>query len=180
MIVSAIVGAAASAAGAIGGAMKAKKARQSLENRRIDNEAWYNRRMNEDATQKADAQRLLQRTEDAIRERNKSMAGTQAVMGGTEESVSAAKAANTAAMADTASQIAAAGANRKDSIEQTYLQRKDNIQAAQDEMNAQEAQNFAQAIQGVGSAVGSIADAAIGSAGSSASKTPKTTKKTKV
>lgn len=163
MIVGAAIGAASSIAGAIMGHKQAKKQKQALENQRISNEAWYNRRMNEDATQRADAQRVLQKTEDAIRERNKSAAGAQSVMGGTEESLSATKAANASAMADAASQIAAAGANRKDAIESQYMERRDNIANKQMDIQNQEASNFANAVKGVGSAVGSLVEAGIGS-----------------
>ena len=66
-------------------------------------------------------------TNDLIRQRNRAAAGTQAVMGGTEESVAATKAANANALADTAAQIAVAGANRKDNIESQYITRKGAI-----------------------------------------------------
>lgn len=144
------------------GHKQAKKQKQALENQRISNEAWYNRRMNEDATQRADAQRVLQKTEDAIRERNKSAAGAQSVMGGTEESLSATKAANASAMADAASRIAAAGSDRKDAIESKYMERRDDITSKQMDMQDQEATNFANAVKGVGSAVGSLVEAGIG------------------
>lgn len=162
MIVGAAISAASSIAGAVMGAHKARKQRRALELQKKNNEAWYNRRMNEDATQRADAQRVLQRTEDAIRERNKSAAGTQSVMGGTEESLSATKAANASAMADAASQIAAAGADRKDSIEARYMDRQDTIANQEAKMAGAEQENFAKAVQGVGSAIGNIADSAIG------------------
>lgn len=162
MIVGAAIGAASQIAGAIMGHKQAKKQKQALENQRISNEAWYNRRMNEDATQRADAQRVLQKTEDAIRERNKSAAGAQSVMGGTEESLSATKAANASAMADAASRIAAAGSDRKDAIESKYMERRDDITSKQMDMQGQEATNFANAVKGVGSAVGSLVEAGIG------------------
>ena len=83
---------------------------------------WYNRNYYEDATQRADAQELLRYTADQVRRRNKAAAGAQAVMGGTEESLAAEKAANGRAMADVAGRIAAAGASRKDSVDAAYLE----------------------------------------------------------
>lgn len=83
---------------------------------------WYDRNYNMDTTQRADAQQLLNYTAEQIKKRNKAAAGTQAVMGGTEESVATEKQANNSAMAEVASKIAAAGASRKDNIDQTYIQ----------------------------------------------------------
>ena len=91
------------------------------------NEDWYNRRYNESATQMADAQRLLSMTEDSIRRRNRAAEGKAALMGGTDESIEEARAANAAAYADTASRIAAAGQKRKDEIEDQYLERASDI-----------------------------------------------------
>ncbi|MBQ9636751.1 MAG: hypothetical protein IJV36_02490 [Prevotella sp.] len=83
---------------------------------------WYDRNYNEDTTQRADAQRLLNYTAEQIKQRNKRAAGTQAVMGGTEESVAAEKEANSKALAEAASSIAASGVSRKDSIDAAYQQ----------------------------------------------------------
>lgn len=116
-----------SAVGGIFGGISAskamKKVRNNLQERQQANEAWYNRRYNEDATQRADAQRILTRTEDAIRNRNRQAAATQAVVGGTEESVAAAKAAGNQVLADATAQIAANAEARKDQIEQNFQQR---------------------------------------------------------
>lgn len=122
-----LVGAGLSAVGGIFGGISAskamKKVRNNLQERMQANEAWYNRRYNEDATQRADAQRILTRTEDAIRNRNRQAAATQAVVGGTEESVAAAKAAGNQVLADATAQIAANAEARKDQIEQNFQQR---------------------------------------------------------
>lgn len=122
-----LVGAGLSAVGGIFGGISAskamKKVRNNIQERQQTNEAWYNRRYNEDATQRADAQRILTRTEDAIRDRNRQTAATQAVMGGTEESVAAAKAAGNQVLADATAQIAANAEARKDQIEQNFQQR---------------------------------------------------------
>lgn len=134
-----------------------KKARRMVERQIKDNQAWYDRRYNEDATQRADAQRIMAKTEESIRNRNRAAAGAQAVMGGTQESVAAAKAANNEALADATSRIAAAGDRRKDQIEQQYQQ---NKQALTDKLGAFEtgrANAIAQAVKGVAGAAGNIA-----------------------
>ena len=112
-IIGSAIGGALGIGGSIFGGISAskamKKVKKNLEGQMKDNQDWYDRRYNEDATQRADAQRILTITNDNIRQRNKAAAGAQAVMGGTEESVAAAKAMNNQALADATSQIAVAG-----------------------------------------------------------------------
>ena len=120
MIGSIIGGALNIGASIFGGIKQAKamkKVQKNLQNQMAENQNWYDRRYNEDATQRADAQRLITMTEESIKNRNKQAAGSAAVMGGTEESVAAAKAANNGALADTMSQIAVNAEQRKDAIE---------------------------------------------------------------
>lgn len=156
-----LIGGAMKIGGSIFGGIKAsqamKRVEKNLNQQMQDNQNWYDRRYNEDATQRADAQRMLAMTNQAIKERNKAAAGTQAVMGGTEESVAATKAANASALADTAAQIAVAGANRKDDIENKYIANKANINKQLNDMQTQKANNIVNAVNGVSSAANDIA-----------------------
>ena len=102
-IIGAGVGAAASIFGGISASKAIKKMKANLEAQRKKNQDWYDQRYNEDATQRADAQRILTKTEEAFRNRNRAAQGAAAVMGGTEESVAATKAANSQALADATS-----------------------------------------------------------------------------
>lgn len=143
--------------GGISASKAAKKAKKSVEEQRRKNQDWYDRRYNEDATQRADAQRILTMTEESIKNRNQQAAGAAAVMGGTDESVAAAKAANNQALADATSQIAAQADARKDNIEATYMQN-DNAFAQQlQQIELGKAQAVSQAVQGVADAGSSIA-----------------------
>lgn len=163
-----MIGAIISAAAAIGSSIysgvrsaKAAKAKQkALNKQKAENEAWYQRRYNEDPTQRADAQRLLRLTEDKIRQSNQAAQGTQAVVGGSEASVAATKEANAKALSDTMSDIAARGEARKDQIEASYMQRKqalDSQQANYDEERANnETQAVASGLQGISQAAGAI------------------------
>ena len=150
------------AAGAIGGGIAARKAAREankrLEQQLQDNQDWYDRRYNEDATQLADAQRLITMTKESIKNRNKQAAGAAAVIGGTTESVAAAKAANNAILADTVSQIAADAASRKDSIESQYMTNKANTVAQQNAISQQKAKAITDAIGGVANAAADIAN----------------------
>ena len=77
-----LIGAAVGAAGSIFGGISASKAmkrmKENVEAQRKANQDWYDRRYNEDATQRADAQRILTQTEQSIKNRNQQAAGAQA------------------------------------------------------------------------------------------------------
>ena len=155
-LIGSAIGAAGSIFGGISASKAMKKMKRNVEAQRKKNQDWYDRRYNEDATQRADAQRILTQTEESIKQRNRAAAGSAAVMGGTDESVAAAKAANNQALADATSQIAAQAEARKDNIEATYLQ---NDNAFAEQLNAIErgkAQAIAGAVQGVANAAKSI------------------------
>lgn len=162
-LIGSIAGGALGAAGSIFGGISARKAmrrvKKNLQAQKEANQNWYDRRYNEDATQRADAQRILTQTEESIRNRNRQAAGAQAVMGGTDESTAAAKAANAQALADATSQIAVNAENRKDQIEQTYQQRDSQINEALNNLEINKAQAISQAVQGVAKAGAGIAGA---------------------
>lgn len=162
-LIGSIAGGALGAAGSIFGGISASKAmrrvKKNLQAQKEANQNWYDSRYNEDATQRADAQRILTQTEESIRNRNRQAAGAQAVMGGTDESTAVAKAANAQALADATSQIAVNAENRKDQIEQTYQQRDSQINEALNNLEMNKAQAISQAVQGVAKAGAGIAGA---------------------
>lgn len=155
-----IIGSAMGAVGSIFGGLSAakamKKMRRSVDAQRKKNQDWFDRRYNEDTTQRADAQRILMQTEESIRNRNRQAAGTAAVMGGTEESVAAEKAANSQVLADATAQIAANADAHKDNIEATYMAN-DNAFAEQlNQIQQGKAQAISGAVQGLAGLAGSI------------------------
>lgn len=113
-----------------------KKQQELVNEQKRENQDWFDRRYNEDVTQRADAQAMLTRTADKIREQNRAAAGAQAVMGGTEEAAAAAKAANAKTLADATSAIAAAGADRQDKIEGTYRGRQHQLDGEMRQLEA--------------------------------------------
>ncbi|MCM1356410.1 MAG: hypothetical protein NC212_08405 [Staphylococcus sp.] len=160
-ILGGAIGAGLGAVGSIFGGISASKAMKRVKNnlneqRRV-NQDWYDRRYNEDATQRADAQAMLTKTEESIRNRNRQAAGVQAVMGGTEESVAAAKAANNQAIAGVASDIAVNAERRKDAIDSQYQAKDDALQQQLNDLEINKARNTAQAISGVAQAGANIA-----------------------
>ena len=155
-----LIGAAVGAAGSIFGGISASKAmkrmKKNVEEQRQKNQDWYDRRYNEDATQRADAQAILTRTEESIRNRNQQASGAQAVMGGTDESVAAAKEANNKALADATTNIAVNADARKDAIEQQYQENDRNLVNQLNQIEQGKAQAVTQAMQGVTSAAGQM------------------------
>ncbi|MBD5201806.1 MAG: hypothetical protein HDS81_00610 [Bacteroidales bacterium] len=160
-VIGAAIGGALGIGGSIFGGISAskaiKKVKQNIENRVRQNQNWYDRRYNEDATQRADAQRILTMTSDNIRQRNRAAAGAQAVTGGTEESVAATKAANNQALADAASQIAAYGDRRKDQIESQYHQNNSELNDKLNNLEQAKASEVSKAVEGVATAGSNMA-----------------------
>lgn len=155
-----IAGGVLGAAGSIFGGVKASKAmkrmKRNLEEQKRENQAWFDRRYNENATQRADAQQAISLMREEMNKRNQAAAGAQAVMGGTEESLAAAKAANNQALADATAQIAVNGERRKDAVEQQYQQRDAQLDDALNNLEVGKAQAIGQAVQGVAQAAGNL------------------------
>lgn len=157
-MIGSIIGAGLKVGAGIFGGIKASQAmrevKRNLQKQMQENQDWYDRRYNEDATQRADAQRLLTMTADSIRQRNEQAAGAQAVMGGTEESVAAARAANNQALTDTMSNIASTADQRKAQIENQYMSTKADINNKLNALSQEKAKAISAAVSGVADAAG--------------------------
>lgn len=160
-MIGAIVGAAAaigsSIAGGINAARQRRKMRRDLQRRQDENLEWYKRNYNEDATLRADAQQAINTAAEAAKDRTRRARGVQSVVGGTDEALAAREAANSEAIARTASNIAAEAADRKDKIEENYLNRRDALADKQQQMREQNAQDIAEATTNTISAAGTLA-----------------------
>ena len=170
-MIGALIGAGLGLASSIAGGIANRKARrkqeQMLAQQQRENQAWYDRRYNEDPTKRADTVRLLTQMQEQIKNRNRAAKGRQAVMGGTEDSTTAVKEANNKTLADTTSQIVAANEARKDAIEQQYQQNKRSIQGQQMQMEAEKSADTANVVAGVAGTAANIAaalDAGMGGA----------------
>lgn len=159
-MIGSIIGGAMKIGGAVaGGVMGAKSARKQarmIAEEKSKNQAWFDRRYNEDSTQRADAQAAITRMRDVMKERTS--AGEAAVMGGTEESVAAEKEAQNKALAETTSNIVVNGEARKDSIEAQYQSRDAQLGQMQLDAERQKAASMAGAISGVAGVGGGIAE----------------------
>ena len=160
-MIGALIGAGLSIASSIAGGIANRKARrkqeQMLAQQQRENQAWYDRKYNEDPTKRADTVRLLTQMQEQIKNRNRAAKGRQAVMGGTEDSTTAVKEANNKTLADTTSQIVAANEARKDNIEQQYQQNKRSIQGQQMQMEAEKSADTANVAAGVAGTAANIA-----------------------
>lgn len=160
-MIGALIGAGLGLASSIAGGIANRKARrkqeQMLAQQQRENQAWYDRRYNEDPTKRADTVRLLTQMQEQIKNRNRAAKGRQAVMGGTEDSTTAVKEANNKTLADTTSQIVAANEARKDAIEQQYQRNKRSIQGQQMQMEAEKSADTANSVAGVAGTASNIA-----------------------
>lgn len=162
-MIGSLVGAGLKAVGSIVGGISAskaaKKAKGIVEQQQRENQDWYNKRYNEDATQRADAQRILTRTEEAIKNRNREIAGRSAVMGGDDARVAQEKALNAQAMADATSNIVVLGEARKDNIEQQYLKTNSSLNSQLANIELKKANAIADATKGMVGVAGDIQNA---------------------
>lgn len=163
-LIGAGLGLASSIAGGIANRKARQKQEQMIAQQQKENQAWYDRKYNEDPTKRADTVRLLTQMQEQIKNRNKAAKGRQAVMGGTEDSTTAVKEANNKTLADTTSQIVAANDARKDNIENQYRARNSQLQGQQMSLEAEKAADTANAVAGVAGTAANIA-AAVDSGG---------------
>ena len=163
MAIGTIIGAGLGALGSIFGGIKAsqamRKVKDNINAEKADNEACNKAEYYNDATQRGEAQRAIEKKMEEVRKRNQQARATQAVTGGTDASVAAEKAANNQAVAETMASIAADAANRKDEIQQQYRQTKSALNANLNNMELNKAQAITQATQGVVGAGSKIAEA---------------------
>ena len=161
--VGAAIGVASSLLNAgLGAASAAKQRREEqreYERQKAENRNWYNRRYNEDATQRADAQRALTRVNAEYKKRTQAAAGKKAIVGGTDASQAAVQQANSEAMGNALADITARADAKKDATEQSYRQR-------EHQLDAQNAASIANAEAAKRTAIAQAATGAINAAAS--------------
>lgn len=139
MLLTSIIGGAGALGSAIYGAISSSKAnnqaRKLIQEQRDDNRRWYDTKMNQDYTLRADVQNALTRQRELLDEQMKRANANKIVGGGSDESAALAKDSANKSVAEATADIAAAGANYKDNVEQQYR--------AQDAaLNQQQAQSY--------------------------------------
>ena len=141
-------------AGLVGGFMSANKMRKayknyikSLEKQKDEAADMYMRNYSQDATMRSDAQRLLNMTDEASRQRNREADATNAVMGGgTAAQQAAIMQANANASADVAGRINTMADARKNAAEAQYTATKQSLDNKINDAKLQRGQQQAQSI----------------------------------
>lgn len=126
-ILGGAIGLGSSIFGGIKSAQQMQKAEDELRAQRRKNQAWYDRRYNEDYLQTAEAQHMLTEARNEARRQIDAARGAAAVSGNTDVNVNGAYNAANAGLAGTAANIAAQGTARKDAVEGQYLKRDQDI-----------------------------------------------------
>ena len=140
----------------IGGLSASSAAREAERRQRAleaKEDAWYNRRYNEDYLDTAAGQNLVRRARQMYDRNIKRAQGAAAVTGGTDASVQQAKDSANQAMGDTIANIAASDQSRKAQVDNMHRQAES--QFAQMDMNRElnRAQNITNAAQAASNAM---------------------------
>lgn len=154
-MVGEIIGTAVQVGKSIYGAVKSsqanKRAEDLIRSQRDENRKWYEEKMSEDYTQRADVQNILRKQRDLFDEQYKRARATNLVAGGTDESLALQQAQANEAMGETMSNIAAQSTSYKEAVENQYR----NQDAALNQQQAQLEQNKANAIASAAGQMGS-------------------------
>ena len=138
--------------GGIQAARAAAKQRKSAKQEMAANNNYLAKKYYEDATQRADAQAVINSMKESLASANRNQAGMNAVMGASNEVVAAQKQAASNAIADTMQSINAAAVQQKDNLES-------NVRAQNAALNEQIRNSYgqqAQAIQNMAQQVGNV------------------------
>lgn len=123
-MIATLIGAGLAVGSSLWGGYKAsqaaKKANRQIANQRAANQAWFNRRYNEDYADTAAGQRLITQAKDYAKDNWKKAQGASRVGGATDESAAAAKEAGNKMVGNTIASIAGADTARKDRIDAQY------------------------------------------------------------
>ena len=164
-MVGTIIGAAAQVGSSIYGAIKSsqasKRAEQLIQNQRDENRKWYEEKMAEDYTRRADVQNLLRKQKELFNDQYKNARSTNVVAGGTDESLALQKAAANEAVGETMADVAAQATDYKESVEQQYRETDAALNQQQVAVEQNKAQQIANAAGQIGSAVGGLMTGAV-------------------
>lgn len=178
-MIGAIIGAVGAIGSAIAGGIGASKAqrlkKKYLEKRETENTAWWQAEKNTTMIDRAEARAGATRLYEAIRNRDKARRATQAVLGGTDESVRAGQEADSNAMADYYAKVAEQGDALRRQADAQYRQEKRAIEAERAGLAAEQAQAAGNAIASGITAATSIAQGVAGAMSKSPSATTKGT-----
>lgn len=163
-IVEGGVGITAAIGGAIYGAIKSGKLNKQADALRTqmknENKRWYDIKMAQDYTQRADVQAAIKKQRELLEEQYNRARATNVVAGGTDEALALQKQAANKSLSETATDIASKATDYKDNVERQYR--------AQDyALNQQELQNLQQRAAAVAQGASQVVNAGLSMAGNS-------------
>lgn len=180
-MVGAIAGAAIQAGSSIYGAIKSsqanKRAQDLIQSQKDENRKWYEQRMAEDYTQRADVQNVLRKQRDMLSEQYKRARATNIVAGGTDESLAMQQQAANEVLGDTMGNIAAQSEAYKEGVENQYRAQEAALTQQQVGVHQQQAAQIAAAAAQMGKAVGGLVSGGLDAVGA-AGKTTETSGQT--
>lgn len=151
---------------AIGGIFSAKSRRKQqrlLDQQDRNNRSILDRQYYEDQLQRSENQAALTKAQELLRDRYRNAKGRQAVMGGTNDSVTATREANNNVISNITNNIASNASTRRDNAMKNYNNQHnaylDNVrkdEAAHDQENVKMVENLTQTAGNVASALAGI------------------------
>lgn len=127
-IISGAAGLAGTVFGAIKSAQERNRMKAYMETQKSDNEAWFDEKKYSDYTQRKDTQALMKSLRDNLKDVNQASNATAAVTGASPEAVAMQKAAQSEAVSDTFTNVAAQGQRVQDNAEAQYMARKSQLE----------------------------------------------------
>lgn len=147
-MIGTLIGAGLSVASSIiGGAASAKanrEAEKEMQAQKARNDAWYNRRYNEDYLDTAAGQNIMREAKDFADRNWKKQQGAAAVGGGTDASVALAKEQGNRLVGDTLANVQAQDVRRKENVDNIHQNMENTYSQAQVNLAQQRANNIAQ------------------------------------
>jgi hypothetical protein len=168
-MVGAIAGAAIQAGSSIYGAIKSsqanKRAQDLIQSQKDENRKWYEQRMAEDYTQRADVQNVLRKQRDMLSEQYKRARATNIVAGGTDESLAMQQQAANEVLGDTMGNIAAQAEAYREGVENQYRAQDAALTQQQVAAHQQQAAQIAAAAGQAGKAVSGLVSGGLDASG---------------
>lgn len=158
-IISAGVGAIGSIVGGLSARKAAKQANKIIDKQMEENQAWYDRKYNENYLERSDALATLNKTRDLALEHYNRAEAAGVVSGATDESIALQKKAANDMIAETTASIAKDASAYKDAVEQQYMSTKDQLNQSKRDVLNQKASNINNAIQGLTGVASSVVTA---------------------
>lgn len=152
----AFLGGTGGALGSIGRNKAINNSNALIKNQKRWAQGWFDKERYQDPLAAANAQRILTMVGEATKRSNKAAAATDQVMG--TNTLATTQAANSNTVADTASQFAAATANRDAELKKEYVSRMqelDDLLAKNEEKRATSMDVVSNAMAGVSKGMGS-------------------------